>query len=88
MPPMGRVLRWTGLVVAVLLVAAVTWALVEIGPHNLWGLWKYDTRQEGSLAVGHRAPDLLLTRLDGAGRENLLAGSGGRPLVLVFGSFT
>ena len=49
---------------------------------------RYDQRQEGTLKVGDRAPDVALLALDGKtpvrSREQL----GGKPTVLVFGSFT
>ena len=63
-------------------------ALVIIGPRDLIGILRYDQRREGSLKVGDRAPDVLLASLDGAAKVRLLDRFSGRPLVIVFGSFT
>ena len=59
-----------------------------IGPSNVWGMLRYDQRREGDLAVGHTAPDLTLTALDGTRRVQLLERTGQRPLLVIFGSFT
>ncbi len=59
------------------------------GPRNLIGMIRYDQREEGTLKVGDRAPDVALLELDGktpARHADRLAG--GKPTVLVFGSFT
>ena len=58
------------------------------GPANLIGMLRYDTRREGDLRVGTRAPDVDLLALDGKTAAPLLAQQHGRPLVVVFGSFT
>ncbi len=73
-----------------LVVAAAGVVLYLIGgPRNLIGMLRYDQRAEGTLRVGDRAPDAMLTALDGITRTPLLAGSdGSRPTVIVFGSFT
>lgn len=60
----------------------------QIGPANIWGMLRYDQRREGDLVVGQKAPDLILTQLDGETKVKLLEQAGGRPLVLIFGSFT
>ena len=70
----------------VLLLAVI--AIVLIGPRDLAGMLRYDTRHEGKLKVGDRAPDLELVGLDGSSPARLLAPRHGRPLVIVFGSFT
>jgi hypothetical protein len=80
---MKRVLLVLGL--AVLGVAG--YMVMQIGPRNVVGLLRYDQRHAGRLRVGDPAPDVTLTALDGTSRR-LLAGSGGRPVVLVFGSYT
>lgn len=69
-----------------LIVALV--ALVRIGPRNVLGMIRYDQREKGKLEVGDAAPSVELFSLDGAGREALGARFGGRPVVLIFGSFT
>ena len=52
------------------------------------GMLRYDTRKEGSLRIGDRAPDAVLRLPDGRGTTRLSDHIGGKPLVLVFGSFT
>jgi peroxiredoxin len=49
---------------------------------------RYDQRQEGTLRVGDRAPDVGLISLDGTTPVRLAEHLGGKPTVLVFGSFT
>jgi hypothetical protein len=59
-----------------------------IGPSNVIGMLRYDTREEGALLVGHTAPNVSLTALDGTTPVHLKDQIGAKPLVLVFGSFT
>lgn len=72
---------------ALILVVGAVFAWM-IGPRNIIGMLFYDQRREGHLAVGDRAPDVVLAKLDGTGDVKLSEYFGGRPLVLVFGSFT
>jgi len=58
------------------------------GPRNLVGMLRYDQREEGRLKVGDRAPDVTLVALDGKTPVQLSSQIGGKPTVLVFGSFT
>lgn len=58
------------------------------GPANLIGMLRYDTRREGELRVGAPAPDVELLALDGKSAAPLRAQLHGRPLVVIFGSFT
>ncbi len=59
------------------------------GPRNLIGMILYDQREEGLLQVGDRAPDVTLLELDGKTPVKLSDRlGGGKPTVLVFGSFT
>ncbi len=58
------------------------------GPRNLIGMIRYDQREEGRLKVGDKAPDVTLLALDGTTPVKLSERLGGRPTVLVFGSFT
>ena len=69
----------------ILAVGAVAWM---IGPRNIVGLLFYDQRREGTLVVGDKAPDVVLAALDGGADVHLADFVGGKPLVLVFGSFT
>jgi hypothetical protein len=75
------------LVVGLAVLGAAGYMVAKIGPRNVVGLLRYDQRHVGKLRVGDRAPDVTVSGLDGAPRQ-LLAGSGDRPVVLVFGSYT
>jgi hypothetical protein len=88
-PRAARIARRLVLAVVILAVAAVAGFTYMIGgPRNLIGMLRYDQREEGNLRVGDRAPDVVLTALDGTTRSPLLADRGDQALVLVFGSFT
>ena len=58
------------------------------GPRNLIGMIRYDQREDGRLKVGDKAPDVTLLALDGKTPVKLSERLGGKPTVLVFGSFT
>ena len=58
------------------------------GPRNLIGMIRYDQREEGRLKGGDKAPDVTLLELDGKTPVKLSERLGGKPTVLVFGSFT
>ncbi len=68
-------------------VAVAAFAAIKIGPRNVIGMLRYDTRRTGKLQVGDRAPDVELVGLDGA-PQRLSESIGARPLVLLFGSYT
>jgi len=77
------------LAVLVLLVGAAAYAVISFGPRNIIGMLRYDQRQEGSLKVGDAAPNVDLLALDGKTPVPLKDSiGGGKPVVLVFGSFT
>jgi hypothetical protein len=83
-----KVFRRVLLVVAVLaglLAAFVAW---RIGPKNVIGMIRYDQRKEGPLKPGDAAPDVTLVSLDGKTPVRVSENVGGKPLVLVFGSYT
>ena len=63
-------------------------AVLLIGPRNIWGMLRYDQRREGVLQVGDKAPDGVLTELQGGKFIHLEQAMGGQPLVLIFGSYT
>ena len=71
---------------ALLALGAVTYMIG--GPRNLIGMLRYDQREEGTLKVGDQAPDVTLISLDGTTPVRLASEIGGKPTVLVFGSFT
>ena len=73
-------------VVVALAVGVVTY--MTGGPRNLIGMLRYDQRQEGSLRVGDPAPEVALLALDGKTPVKLSERLGGKPTVLIFGSFT
>jgi hypothetical protein len=81
---------WKRVVLGLLavVVAAAAFFVWKMGPRNVIGMLRYDQREEGTLLVGHRAPDVSLVALDGKTRVPLAASIGGKPLVLVFGSYT
>ncbi len=83
-----RVLRWVVLVAAVLLAVGVSVAVFRIGPRNVLGMIRYDHRKEGDLRPGVAAPDVTLVSLDGKTPVRLSEHVGGKPLILVFGSYT
>jgi hypothetical protein len=87
-PSIKRLIGWFGLVVAIGVAALGGYAMFTIGPRNLWGMLRYDQREEGSLVAGQPAPDVALLALDGVTPVRLGEHIGERPLVLVFGSFT
>jgi hypothetical protein len=75
------------LALAALVAAAAAFAVYQIGPRNVVGMLRYDTRREGDLKVGDRAPEISLIALDGKSRQALV-GDRTKPTVLIFGSFT
>jgi hypothetical protein len=85
---MKKILLRMALVVLVLALAAGGWFVYQMGgPSNAWGMLRYDQREEGALKVGDAAPDVALVSLDGS-PVRLHQRLGGRPTVLIFGSYT
>ena len=76
-----------GLAVLIVLAAAGMTYMMG-GPRNVIGMLRYDQRQEGTLRVGDKAPDVTVVALDGKTPVRLSQELGGKPTVLVFGSFT
>ena len=75
-----------GLLALVVVVIGVV--VAKIGPRNVVGMILYDQREEGKLQVGDHAPDVVLLAPDGKSAVRLSETLGGRPSVLIFGSFT
>jgi len=73
---------------AVALLALGGFTYMVGGPRNLIGMIRYDQREDGRLKVGDKAPDVTLLALDGKTPVKLSERLGGKPTVLVFGSFT
>lgn len=84
---MKKKMLWTGAVLGIALIAAGGWMLYRIGPRNVIGMLRYDQREEGDLEVGDPAPDVVLASLEGS-EVRLRDRIGGKPVVLVFGSYT
>jgi hypothetical protein len=61
--------------------------MYRMGPRDFFGMLRYDQREEGDLAVGHAAPDVVVRALDGS-QAHLRDRFGNRPVVLIFGSYT
>jgi hypothetical protein len=83
-----KVFRRVLLIVAVLVGALGALIAWRIGPRNIIGMIRYDQRQEGTLKPGDTAPDVTLISLDGKTPVRVSEQVGGKPLVLVFGSYT
>lgn len=73
---------------ALVVVAAAGMTYMMGGPRNVIGMLRYDQREEGTLRVGDKAPDVALVALDGKTPVRLSHQIGEKPTVLVFGSFT
>jgi hypothetical protein len=84
---MKKLWKRIALAVVVLLVVAAGVMAAKIGPRNIIGMLRYDTRRAGALKVGDRAPQIELMSLDGKTRESLIIDRA-KPTVLIFGSFT
>ena len=85
---MSKIVRRTLLGLAIVVVLAVAAFLWVVGPRNVLGMLRYDQRREGDLRVGGRAPDVSLVALDGRTPLRIRDSIGGKPLVIVFGSYT
>jgi hypothetical protein len=75
------------LVLGAVVLLVATGFVVEIGPRNILGMARYDSRRQGTFAVGDRTPDVDLVTTEGA-HVRLLEQITTKPTVLVFGSFT
>jgi hypothetical protein len=83
-----KIVKRVVLAVGVVVVAVVAVGITRIGPGNVIGMLRYDTRKEGALRPGSAAPDVRLHGLKGAETIRIAERIGARPLVLIFGSFT
>jgi hypothetical protein len=82
---------WLGIGLAVLLVAVFAGLSIMAGsPKDAIQMVRYALpyMHRGNLKVGESAPDVRLVDLDGTTRFQLREREVGKPLVLVFGSFT
>jgi hypothetical protein len=83
--------KWGLLAFGVLLLAVFAGLSYMAGsPKDAYGMVRYALphMRTGSLKVGDDAPDAVLINLDGESRFHIRERTAGKPLVLVFGSFT
>jgi hypothetical protein len=88
---MSEAVEWILLSLAVLLaVAYVALSILAGGPKDALYMVRYALphMHRGHLKVGDEAPDARLVALDGSTHFHIRERADGRPLVLVFGSFT
>ena len=88
---MNRLLKWGMGVVVVLLVLAFAGLTYMAGsPKDALYMVRYALphMHRGNLKLGDDAPDARLLALDGQTRFHIRERTAGRPLVIVFGSFT
>lgn len=88
---MNGILKWSLITVGILLLAAAVGLSYMAGsPKDAIGMVRYALphMHRGNLKVGSDAPDATLVALDGETRFHLRERTKGKPLVLVFGSFT
>lgn len=88
---MHPILKWFLIVVAILLLAVCVGLSIMAGsPKDAIGMVRYALphMHRGNLEVGSDAPDATLVSLDGSTRFHIRERTKGKPLVLVFGSFT
>lgn len=88
---MHLILKWFLIVVAILLLAVCVGLSIMAGsPKDAIGMVRYALphMHRGNLEVGSDAPDATLVSLDGSTRFHIRERTKGKPLVLVFGSFT
>ena len=84
-------LKW--ILISVALIAVATFVLLSFmagSPKDVFYMVRYafPHMHRGNLKVGDQAPDARLVALDGSTRFHIRERTAGRPLVLVFGSFT
>jgi hypothetical protein len=88
---MHPILKWSLITLGVLVLAASVGLSIMAGsPKDAFGMVRYafPHMHRGNLQVGSDAPDATLVSLDGSTRFHIRERTSGKPLVLVFGSFT
>lgn len=88
---MNRFLKWAGITLLGLVILAFAGLSIMAGsPKDAISMLRYALphMHRGALKVGDDAPDARLVALDGATRFHIRERTVGRPLVVVFGSFT
>jgi len=87
-PRTRKALKISAAAVSLLVLVEAAFFVIQSGPRNIWDRIRYGQRHEGDLVVGDKAPDVVLTALDGTSAVRLHERTGGRPTVLIFGSYT
>lgn len=88
---MTAALKWTLVSLVVVLLGGFAFLSWMAGsPKDVYYMVRYALphMHRGNLKVGDAAPDARLVDVDGSTRFHLREKTGGKPLVLVFGSFT
>ena len=87
-PSTRKALKISADAVSLLVLAGAAFFVIQISPRKIWDRIRYGQRHEGDLVVGDKAPDVVLTALDVISAVRLHERTGGRPTVLIFGSYT
>ena len=88
---MNPIFKWTVIALAALIVAVFIFLSLMAGsPKDAVYMvhYAFPHMHRGTLKVGDEAPDARLVALDGTTNFHIREKTAGRPLVLVFGSFT
>jgi hypothetical protein len=88
---LNPILKWTVIALAALLLGVyIFFCFMAGGPKDAFYMVRYALphMHRGNLKVGDNAPDARLIALDGSSSFHIRDKTAGRPLVLVFGSFT
>jgi len=88
---MNRFWKWAAGIFSTLLVTAFAVLSYMAGsPKDAYGMVRYALphMRRGNLKVGDDAPDARLVALDGSDHFHIRERTGGRPLVIIFGSYT
>jgi hypothetical protein len=85
---MSTVRRTITIVLAAASLVALLAAGVALGPGILSRLLRLEEPTGREPRIGDPAPDVVLSPLDGSGTIHLAEKVGGRPLLLIFGSYT
>ncbi len=86
-----RIWKWLAVGVAALLLATFAGLCVMAGsPRDVYGMVRYafPHMHRGTLHAGDDAPDVRLLALDGVSHFHIRERTSGKPLVLIFGSYT
>lgn len=83
--------KWAiGIFLALLLGGFLFLCKMAGSPRDVYGMVRYALphMHRGTLKVGDDAPDARLVALDGSNHFHIREKTGGRPLVVIFGSYT